>query len=203
MKVKEVFGRADYALIGEMIPDRSRVLDLGCGDGALLAWLKDQKAVQARGIEQDRELVQKAITRGVTVYQGDLEASLGEYPPGAFDYVILSQTLQESRRPLEVLKGMLRIGRHAVVAFPNFGHWRVRLAHLLSGRAPKTPLFPYEWYASPNIHFLTVIDFEELIDQQGWAIERKVFLASGRDVQLFPNLLAEVAIYLIKKEKAG
>lgn len=200
--MKEVFGRADYALIGEMIPDRSRVLDLGCGDGALLAWLKEQKAVQARGVEQNRALVQKAIARGVTVYQGDLEASLGEYPPGAFDYVILSQTLQESRRPLEVLEGMLRIGRHAVIAFPNFGHWRVRLAHLFSGRAPKTPLFPYEWFDSPNIHFLTVIDFEELISRQQWAIEKKYFLASGRDVRSFPNLFAEVAIYLVKKEKA-
>lgn len=199
MKVKEVFGRADYALIGEMIPDHARVLDLGCGDGALLAWLKEQKSVQARGVEQDRELVQKAIARGVTVYQGDLEASLGEYPPEAFDYVILSQTLQESRRPLDVLEGMLRIGRHAVIAFPNFGHWRVRLAHLFSGRAPKTALFPYEWFNSPNIHFLTVLDFEELVARQGWAIERKVFLAGGRNVEAFPNLMSEVAIYLVRK----
>lgn len=199
MKVKEVFGRADYALIGEMIPDHARVLDLGCGDGALLAWLKEQKSVQARGVEQDRELVQKAIARGVTVYQGDLEASLGEYPPEAFDYVILSQTLQESRRPLDVLEGMLRIGRHAVIAFPNFGHWRVRLAHLFSGRAPKTALFPYEWFNSPNIHFLTVLDFEELVARQGWAVERKVFLAGGRNVEAFPNLMSEVAIYLVRK----
>lgn len=202
MKVKEVFGRADYALISELIPNRARVLDLGCGDGALLAWLKEQKQIQARGVERDRDLVQKAIARGVTVYQGDFENSLAEYPPGAFDYVILSQTLQEARRPLEVLEGMLRIGRHAVVAFPNFGHWRVRLAHLLSGRAPKTALFPHEWYNSPNIHFLTVVDFEELLARQRWAIEKKFFLAAGRDVRALPNLLAEVAIYLIRKSEA-
>lgn len=201
MKVKEVLGRADYALIGEMIPHGSRVLDLGCGDGALLLWLKEQKSVQARGVEQNRELVQKAIARGVTVYQGDLEESLAEYPPGAFDYVILSQTLQESRRPLAVIEGMLRIGRHAVIAFPNFGHWRVRIAHLFSGRAPKTPLFPHNWYDSPNIHFLTIIDFEELARARDWAIERKVFLSGDRRVELLPNLLAEVAIYLVKRRQ--
>jgi methionine biosynthesis protein MetW len=201
VKVKEVLGRADYALIGEMIPHGSRVLDLGCGDGALLLWLKEQKSVQARGVEQNRELVQKAIARGVTVYQGDLEESLAEYPPGAFDYVILSQTLQESRRPLAVIEGMLRIGRHAVIAFPNFGHWRVRIAHLFSGRAPKTPLFPHNWYDSPNIHFLTIIDFEELARARDWAIERKVFLSGDRRVELLPNLLAEVAIYLVKRRQ--
>ncbi|NWF83253.1 MAG: methionine biosynthesis protein MetW [Bryobacteraceae bacterium] len=196
-----MLGRADYALIGEMIPHGSRVLDLGCGDGALLLWLKEQKSVQARGVEKNRELVQKAIARGVTVYQGDLEESLAEYPPGAFDYVILSQTLQESRRPLAVIEGMLRIGRHAVIAFPNFGHWRVRIAHLFSGRAPKTPLFPHNWYDSPNIHFLTIIDFEELARARDWAIERKVFLSGDRRVELLPNLLAEVAIYLVKRRQ--
>jgi methionine biosynthesis protein MetW len=199
LKVKEVLGRADYALIGEMIPQRSRVLDLGCGDGALLLWLKEQKAVQARGVERNGELAQKAISRGVTVYQGDLEESLAEYPSGAFDYVILSQTLQETRRPLAVVEGMLRIGRHAVIAFPNFGHWRVRLAHLMSGRAPRTSLFPYEWFDSPNIHFLTVTDFEELARRQGWRIEKRFFLASGSEVTAFPNLMAEVAIFLVKR----
>lgn len=198
MKVKEVLGRADYALIGEMIPHGSRVLDLGCGDGALLLWLKEQKAVQARGVELNRELVQKAIARGVTVYQGDLEESLAEYPPGAFDYVILSQTLQESRRPLAVIEGMLRIGRHAVIAFPNFGHWRVRIAHLFSGRAPRTPLFPHNWYDSPNIHFLTIIDFEELARARNWGIEKKVFLSGDKRVDFLPNLMAEVAIYLVR-----
>jgi methionine biosynthesis protein MetW len=199
LKVKEVFGRTDYALIGEMIPDGARVLDLGCGDGALLEWLKEQKGVLARGVELNRELVQKAIARGVTVYQGDLEESLGEYPPAAFDFVILSQTLQEARRPLEVVERMLRIGRHAVIAFPNFGHWRVRVSHLLSGRAPKTALFPYNWYDSPNIHFLTVIDFEDLARRRGWVIEKKYFLASGSRIAAMPNLMAEVAIYLVKR----
>lgn len=201
MKVGEVFGRSDYALISRLIPEGSRVLDLGCGDGALLAWLKENKGVQARGVEIRRDLVQQAIARGVTVWQGDIEQGLADYPAGAFDYVILSQTLQETLNPLEVVNGMLRVGRHAVVAFPNFGHWRVRLAHLVSGRAPKTALFPYDWYDSPNLHFLTVVDFEEFCRKQKLGILRREFLAGHRSVTGLPNLLAEVAIYLIRRDE--
>ena len=200
MKVREVLGRSDYALISELIPEHARVLDLGCGDGALLAWLKENKNVQARGVELKRDLVQKAIARGVTVHQGDIDQSVRDYPDQAFDYVILSQTLQETRSPLDVLEQMLRVGRHAVVAFPNFGHWRVRAAHLLSGRAPRTSLFPYDWFDSPNIHFLTVLDFEELVRRQNWHMERRLFLAGHTRLTALPNLLAEVAVYLIRKQ---
>jgi methionine biosynthesis protein MetW len=140
--------------------------------------------------------VQKAIARGVSVYQGNLESALEDYPDGAFDYVILSQTLQETRNPLKVLQSMLRIGRHAIVAFPNFGHWSVRWSHLWTGGAPKTELFPHEWYDSPNIHFLTVFDFESLAQKQRWKIERSMFLAGGRQVKMFPNVTAEVAVFL-------
>jgi len=196
MGVSEVYGRKDYAIIGELIEPGTRVLDLGCGEGLLLAWLKENKQVDSRGVEMVGTSVQKAIARGVSVYQGDLESALVDYPDGAFDYVILSQTLQETRHPLKVLEGMLRIGRHAIVAFPNFGHWSVRLAHLWTGRAPKTGLFPHEWFDSPNIHFLTVFDFETLAQRQKWRIERRIFLAGGREVTLFPNLAAEVAVFL-------
>jgi len=199
MKVKDVLGRHDYALISELIPERARVLDLGCGDGALLAWLKANKNVEARGVELNRDLVQKAIARGVTVYQGDLEQSLKNYPDQAFDYVILSQTLQEIPHPLLVLEEILRIGRHAIVAFPNFGHWRVRLAHLFSGRAPKTRLFPFEWHSSPNIHFLTVLDFEELVRRQQWDVRRRTFLSGANVVSARPNWSAEIAVYLFAK----
>lgn len=197
---KSLFGRRDYALISELIPERARVLDLGCGDGALLAWLKETKQVAARGVEIQRDLVQKAIARGVTVYQGDIEQSLTDYPDDAFDYVILSQTLQETRHPLVVLSEMLRIGKNAIVSFPNFGHWRVRLAHMLSGRAPKTELFPFDWYNSPNIHFLTVLDFEELVHRQRWHMEHRVFLQGNSRIQRFPNFFAEIAVYLIRKD---
>jgi methionine biosynthesis protein MetW len=199
VKVREVLGRSDYALISELIPKGARVLDLGCGDGALLEWLKKNKGVEARGVELNRDLVQSAIGRGVTVYQGDLQESLKEYPDQAFDYVVLSQTLQELRRPLVVLREILRIGRYAVVAFPNFGHWRVRLSHLFSGRAPRTGIFPYGWHDSPNVHFLTVLDFEESLGDEGWIVEKRMFLSGHTRGDYLPNLMAEVAVYLLRK----
>ncbi len=197
--VRELLGRSDYAIIGEIVQPASRVLDLGCGDGALLAWLAQNKAVNARGVELETGRVQQAITRGVSVYHGDIERCLKDYPDGAFDYVILSQTLQETRHPMDVLTEMLRIGRYAIVAFPNFGHWTVRLAHLWSGRAPKTKLFPHDWYNSPNIHFLTVQDFESLAAKENWKVERRYFLAGNRRIHTLPNLFAEVAVFLVKR----
>ena len=193
----DAYGRRDYAIIGDLIAPGTRVLDLGCGEGELLAWLREHKKVEARGVEKTTARVQKAIARGVSVYQGDLETALDDYPAGAFDYVVLSQTLQETRDPLRVLRGMLRVGERAIVAFPNFGHWRVRMSHLWSGRAPKTELFPYDWYDSPNIHFLTVIDFEGLAAREKWRVERRIFLAGQSERHLFPNLTAEVAVFLV------
>jgi len=197
--MREVYGRSDYAIIGELVEPQTRVLDLGCAEGELLAWLKENKQVDARGVEMTGARVQKAIARGVSVYQGDLESALDDYPEHAFDYAILSQTLQETRDPLHVLKGMLRIANRAIVAFPNFGHWRVRLSHLWSGRAPQTELFPHDWYNSPNIHFLTVLDFEALVEKQNWRVERRIFLSSNHEVRLFPNLTAEVAVFLVSR----
>lgn len=192
----DIFGRRDYAIISELVEPGTRVLDLGCGEGELLAWLRDNKNVDGRGVELTGASVQKAIARGVSVYQGDLESGLGDYPNQAFDYVILSQTLQQTRDPLGVLNGMLRIGKRGIVAFPNFGHWRVRVSHLLTGRSPRTKLFPYDWYDSPNIHFLTVLDFEALLEKQQWRIERRIFLAGNREVTMVPNLMSEVAVFL-------
>jgi len=192
----DVFGRRDYAIISELIEPGTRVLDLGCGEGELLAWLRDHKNVDGRGVELTGASVQKAIARGVSVYQGDLESGLDDYPEQAFDYVILSQTLQQTRDPLKVLKGMLRIGKRGIVAFPNFGHWRVRVSHLTTGRSPRTELFPYDWYDSPNIHFLTVLDFEALAEKEKWQVERRIFLAGNREVTMLPNLMSEVAVFL-------
>jgi len=197
--VRELLGRSDYAIIGDIVERGAKVLDLGCGEGELLEWLASNKGVDARGVELSGLKVQRAIARGVSVYQGDIDDGLADYPDQAFDYVILSQTLQETRHPLQVLREMLRVGRRVIVAFPNFGHWRVRLSMLLSGRAPRTRLFPYEWYDSPNIHFLTVHDFEELANREGLTVERRYFLSGSRKVSSLPNLAAEVAVFLISK----
>lgn len=197
--VHAILGRSDYAIIGELVEPGSKVLDLGCGEGELLQWLSANKQVDGRGIEIVPAKVQRAIARGVSVYQGDIDQGLADYPDGAFDYVILSQTLQETHRPLKVLREILRVGARAIVAFPNFGHWRVRLSHLFTGRAPKTKLFPHDWYDSPNIHFLTVLDFELLCAREGWVMERRIFLAGTREIKLLPNLFAETAVFLIRK----
>jgi methionine biosynthesis protein MetW len=197
--VRELLGRSDYAIIGEIVERGAKVLDLGCGEGELLEWLAANKGVDARGVELSGLKVQRAIARGVSVYQGDIDEGLADYPSHAFDYVILSQTLQETRHPLRVLQEMLRVGRRVIVAFPNFGHWRVRLSMLLSGRAPRTRLFPYDWYDSPNIHFLTVHDFEELAQREGLKVERRFFLSGPRKVTLLPNLTAEVAVFLVSR----
>jgi len=201
--VRDLLGRSDYAIIGEIVEPKTKVLDLGCGEGELLEWLAKQKEVDARGVEISNAKVRRAIARGVSVFQSDIEQALADYPDLAFDYVILSQTLQETVRPRQVLREMLRVGRRAIVAFPNFGHWRVRLSMLASGRAPRTRLFPYEWYESPNIHFLTVHDFEALVELERLSIERRYFLAGHRSVSVMPNLLAEVAVYLVGQASGG
>src|SRR5450631_103169 len=187
--VSELLGRSDYAIIGEIVEPNTKVLDLGCGEGELLEWLAQTKGVDARGVEIAGVKVQRAIARGVSVFQSDIDAGLADYPDDAFDYVILSQTLQETRHPRQVLREMLRVGRRGIVAFPNFGHWRVRYAMLTSGGAPRTRLFPYEWYDSPNIHFLTVHDFEALAELESLVVERRFFLAGHHKGEFLPNLM--------------
>jgi homoserine O-acetyltransferase len=198
---EQILARLDYAMIAEMVEPGSRVLDLGCGDGELLAWLRQNKSVEAQGVEIDPNKVRRAIARGVSAYQSDIDQGLADYPDSTFDFVILSQTLQETRYPLRVLREMLRVGRHAIVAFPNFGHWTTRVAHLISGRTPRTKIFPYYWYESPNLHFMTVNDFVSLCKEQGWSIERQIFVRGNRKANRFANLLAEVAVFSIQASR--
>jgi methionine biosynthesis protein MetW len=197
--VPEVLGRGDYQIIGEIVAEGSRVLDLGCGEGELLAWLEAQKDCSARGVEISPAKVQKAVSRGLSVYQSDIDQGLADYPDGTFDYVVLSQTLQETLKPREVLQEMVRVGKRAIVAFPNFGHWSARFSLLTTGRAPRTKHLPYEWFDTPNIHFVTIPDFEELIRRDGLVVEKSYCLRGDRQISWRPSLLADSAVYLISR----
>jgi methionine biosynthesis protein MetW len=194
--------RGDLLLIAEMVEPGSRVLDIGCGDGALLAYLAAEKRVDGRGVELSQSGVNSCVRHGLSVIQGDADRDLKDYPSDAFDYAILSQTLQATRNPRDVIENLVRIGRRAIVSFPNFGHWRVRLRLLVGGRMPMTGLLSHPWYETPNIHFCTIIDFEELCREMGIRIERSLPLDhSGRPLHAAAsaNLLAEQAMFLLSR----
>jgi len=196
--------RPDLAAIAEMIPSGARVLDVGCGDGTLLEHLTNTKHVDARGLELSQHNVNACVARGLSVMQGDADADLVEYPSQVFDVAILSNSIQETRSPSAVLRQLLRIGRHAVVSLPNFGHWRVRLSLLFGGTMPRTRALDYAWHETPNIHLCTIADFVALARETGAEIERGIALdEAGRTRQMdadawSPNLLAEGAIFLLR-----
>ena len=197
--------RPDLAAIAEMIPDGARVLDVGCGDGALLEYLVRTKHVDGRGIELSQQNVNACVARGLAVVQGDADADLAEYPGGVFDFVILSQTIQATEKPAQVLADMLRIGRQAAISLPNFGHWRVRLSLLVGGRMPRTEALGYYWYDTPNIHLCTIADFVDLARKNGAVIDRVLALKHDtvagemRPDAWGPNLFAQGAIFLLRK----
>lgn len=192
--------RPDLAIIADHVEPASRVLDVGCGDGALMAALRDTRGADARGLEIDAGNVAAAVTRGLSVVQGDADADLADYPDASFDYAILSQTLQTCRAPDHVLDQLLRIGRRAFVSFPNFAHWRVRLSLLWGGRMPVTSLLPEGWYDTPNIHHLTVDDFRAFVAERGIMVEGAWFLSRGRQTTpAAANLLAEHAVFLLRR----
>ena len=191
--------RPDLAIIADAVPSTSRVLDVGCGDGELMAALR-HKGVDARGLEIDPANVTAAIARGQSVVQGDANRDLADYPDNAFDYAILSQTLQTTERPDRVVDELLRIAPRAFVSFPNFAHWRVRLALLWGGRMPVTRSIPVAWYETPNIHHVTVSDFRELVRAKGIAIERAWHLSGDRPTSdAAASWRAEHAIFLISR----
>lgn len=193
--------RADLAVIAAHVPAGARVLDVGCGDGELMAALRDERGVDARGLELDPGNVAAAVARGLSVIQGDADTDLSGYPDRSFDYAILSQTLQTARAPDRVLDELLRIGRHAFVSFPNFAHWRVRLSLLVGGRMPVTRLLPERWYDTPNIHHLTIDDFRAHLADRAITIERAWFLSGDTQTgRAAANMLAEHAVFLIAKE---
>ena len=191
--------RADLAIIAGHVSPGSRVLDVGCGDGALMAALRDEKGADARGLELDPGNVAAAVGRGLSVIQGDADVDLAGYPDGSFDYAILSQTLQTCRAPDAVLAHLLRIGRRAFVSFPNFAHWRVRVSLLVGGRMPVTRLLPERWFDTPNIHHVTIDDFRAHLRQRGVEVEGAWFLSGDKKTtSAAANLLAEHAIFLLR-----
>ncbi len=192
--------RPDLAIIASHVAPGTRVLDVGCGDGALMAALRDERQCDARGLELEADDVAAAVARGLSVVQGDADTDLADYPDASFDYAILSQTLQTTRRPDLVLEQLLRIGRRAFVSFPNFAHWRVRSTLLWMGRMPVTRLLPLEWYATPNIHHVTIDDFRAFVKARGIEVEGAWFLSGDQHTgSAMANLFAEHAVFLLKR----
>ncbi len=197
--------RFDLQVIASWIEPGAKVIGLGCGEGDLLVYLKKYKDIKETGIEIVESRAVSCIGKGLSVIQGDINDEVHDYPDDAFDYVILSQTLQQVFDPLVLIQSMLRIGRMAIVSFPNFGHWRIRTQILLAGHAPMTPQLPYQWYDTPNIRILSIRDFRQFAHRVGFRILKEVAIntdnedKSGRIVHLLPNLTATYGIYLLGK----
>ncbi|MCL6555012.1 MAG: methionine biosynthesis protein MetW [Burkholderiales bacterium] len=189
--------RPDFAIIAERVHAGAKVLDLGCGDGSLLKYLRETRNTLGYGVEIDDEKVAACVRNAVNVIQSDLESGLSTFASHSFDYVILSQTLQAMRHTEAIIREMLRVGREAIVTFPNFGHVSHRL-QVLFGRMPVSPELPYQWYDTPNIHLCTLKDFEEFCATHGVEILERVVMHRGRRVSLFPNLLGSLAVYRLQ-----
>ncbi|MBL8630258.1 MAG: methionine biosynthesis protein MetW [Rhodospirillaceae bacterium] len=197
--------RVDLQLVADLITSGSRVLDIGCGDGALLSYLASFKQVDGRGLEISMARVRAAVSQGLPVIQGNLESDLKDYPAGAFDYVVLSQTLQATVQPRQVLEDLLRIGRRAIVSLPNFGHWRVRWSLMVKGRMPMTKNLPDQWYDTPNIHLCTILDFVDLCKtlnvkiEQGYALSSEGLKQNFSATGWLANVFSEQAVFVLTR----
>jgi methionine biosynthesis protein MetW len=191
--------RRDHRIICDLVAFNVHVLDLGCGDGALMSMLVREKNASVQGIELDDEAVHRCVEQGLTVFQGDIESGLADYPDQAFDDVILNQSMQEVKKVDFVLEECLRVGRRVIVGFPNFAHLTSRWSLFFRGRTPVTPSLPHLWHETPNVRFLTIRDFEDFCKNKGLRVIRAVYLGTGGTLTCCPNLLARDAIYVLEK----
>jgi methionine biosynthesis protein MetW len=195
--------KLEYRVIADWVKENSTVLDLGCGDGTLLALLISEKGVRGQGTEIDEQAIYKCVEKGLSVYHEDIETGLPNYPTDTFDYVIMSGSLQQVKRPDPVIQEALRVGKHLVVSFPNFAYYAVRLQILFRGKVPVTPSLPYEWYNSPNAHFLSIIDFRNYCSSRNIKIEDAAYVSSEKKIRHLPNLLSELGVFLLKSNGGG
>jgi methionine biosynthesis protein MetW len=194
-------GRPDYDAIAACVRPNTSVLDLGCGDGVLLRFLKDTRNVRGYGVERDAERVTACVTNGISVIQGDLENGLKDFDSGSFDYVILSLTLQAVQNTAGIVNEMLRVGREAIVTFPNFGHWPLRL-QVLRGVMPRSDDLPFDWYNTPNVHLCTIYDFERFCAEQKVHVLERIVLHDGEQVSFMPNLRGSLAVFRFERGRA-
>lgn len=200
--------RADLQLVISLVPEGSKVLDLGCGDGSLIAHLRDERGCEVRGLELAPEEIAAALGRGLSVVQADLDHGLAGYPDDGFDVVVLSQTIQVMRNPALVLREMLRVGSRGIITFPNFGYWRVRGQLAFGGKMPVSESIPFTWYDTPNIHHTTLKDFREFVEANGGEIEREIPLIAGewrekvREVKYWPNMRADTAVAVVRPKSS-
>jgi len=194
--------REDYRIILDWIKDGSSVLDLGCHEGELLSLIVKKKNAKAQGIEIDEQAIYKCVELGLSVSHQDIDNGLSEYGDGSFDYVILNQSIQQVKKPDVVLKESLRVGKEVIIGFPNFAHFRARFQIFFRGKTPVTPSLPYEWYETPNLHFLSISDFIKYCQRQDIRIQRRAFFCNDRMTgmtNILPNLLAHTGLFLISK----
>lgn len=193
----------EYKAILKWIHQGSSVLDLGCGDGALLDLLVREREIQAQGIEIDEQAIYQCVARGLSVFHEDIDNGLSGYGDKTFDYVILNQSLQQIKKPDVVVKEALRVGREVIIGFPNFAHYSARLQIFFKGKTPITPSLPYEWHDTPNLHFLSISDFIEYCHRRNIKIENSIFIGKNRNVKIFPNLFALTGIFLVSNGGGG
>jgi methionine biosynthesis protein MetW len=199
IKLSQQPTKIEHQVIMNWITQGASVLDLGCGDGELLARLLEEKQVRAQGIEISEPAIHQCVARGLSVFQEDIDTGLSDYADKSFDYVILNQTFQQVKKPDFVLKEALRVGKKTIVGFPNFLYISARFQMFFGGKVPVTPSLPYEWYDTPNLHFLSIADFQEYCKKRELQIENSAFIAKNRKVRFLPNLFAEIGLFLLSK----